>query len=82
MLDKEDQKVVDETASENKEEKETLEHIADLMYRAYGFLKSKEVKRDKHIDVVKERLQEAMMWLNKNRASKGYFEKKLDTHVE
>ncbi len=63
-------------------EKDVLERAFQKMYEAFGELKNDLVKPDRHTSIVKTKLEEAMMWLNKNRASKGYFEKKLDTHVE
>lgn len=64
------------------DEKQILKETFDLLYEAFGKLTDEGVKTDRHISIVKTKLEEAMMWLNKNRASKKYFEKKLDTHVE
>ena len=63
-------------------EKDLLEQAFEKMYETIGILKDEKVKTDRHLSIVKTKLEEAMMWLNKNRASKGYFERKLDTHVE
>lgn len=63
-------------------EKEILERVFQAMYAAFGELKGEEVVKNTRVYNSMDRLQEAMMWLNKDRASKGYFEKKLDTHVE
>lgn len=63
-------------------EKERLEAAFGKMREAFSEIKSEEVKIDRHLSLVLTKLEEAMMWLNKNRGAKGYFEKKLDTHVE
>jgi len=69
-------------SDEKNTEKESLEQSFQLMKAIFVELNSKNVVQDRHISIVRTKIEEAMMWLNKNRAKKGYFEKKLSTHVE